>query len=117
MNKKIVVVILISVSISISGVLIYIALKNKKDGTVVQTPANLTDPKDGWPMQNGSSGPFVSDLQNAIIAAYGTTSLPMGATGKWDSQMDKVMKSKFGIIKIDSKDQYYEILSELAGVY
>ncbi len=100
--------------VALAGVGIYFFTKPKQSGSLTFDEAGITPPvtpdpvtttspirtgggsnSSGFPLKNGSRGPLVRNIQEALIRKYGTAILPrFGADGIWGSELDAALLSK-----------------------
>lgn len=67
-----------------------------------------------FPLQKGSTGPCVKQLQLALIGKYGASILPKyGADSSWGTETDGAVKGLTGSVVIKSKADYDAIIQSL----
>lgn len=105
-----------------AGVIIYLLNRPKKrkgaekasdalKNSVASNPAKAIDPAQ-FPLKQGSNGDMVKQLQNAYIAAYGST---ITADGVWGPKTQAALKSA-GIGAINSQVDYDAAIDKLQSV-
>lgn len=67
-----------------------------------------------FPLKQGSRNALVKQLQNALIATYGSSVLPKyGADGDWGTETNTAVKGKLGITSIGSQDDFNKVITQL----
>jgi hypothetical protein len=69
-----------------------------------------------FPLTSGSNNAMVKQLQNALIAAYGSSILPKyGADGDWGSETTTAVKNKLAVTKFNSQEDFNAAIVRLMG--
>lgn len=86
---------------------------NVNTSTATSTPAKKVVRNDNFPLQKGSLGTRVKQLQQALITKYGASILPkFGADGDFGSETESALSSK-GIKTVLNETDYNGLLKSL----